>query len=86
MPLARLPDHLVAQIIIRLEYEQPILKIHTDLGVARSAIYKINDNLKAWGTPYPPTRAMRPGPERLLHGGHIDVGDRLSYGVEFSVY
>jgi hypothetical protein len=83
MPLPRLPDHLVTQIIIRLEHEQPILKIHTELGVARSAIYKINDNLKAWGTPYPPERAMRPGPERLLHRGHIDVRDRPGYGVEF---
>jgi len=73
MPQPRLPDHIVIQILIRLDAEQPILKIYNDLGVARSAIYRIRDNMAIWGAPYPPERSMRSGPDPLLTQDRIQA-------------
>jgi hypothetical protein len=43
MPQPRLPGHIVIQLLIRLDAEEPVLKIHNKLGVARSAVYRIRD-------------------------------------------
>jgi hypothetical protein len=84
MPNHRLPEHIVTQILIRLEHDEPALKISTELGVARSAVYKIRDNLIAWGTPYPPTPSMRPGNPRILSESQVEVRDSLANGVEYA--
>jgi hypothetical protein len=57
---------IVIQILIRLDAEEPIPKIYTDLGVARSAIYRIRDNIAIWGAPYPLERGIRSGPDPPL--------------------
>ena len=49
-----LPEHVLTQLLIHLEVNEPVRKIHADLGVAWSSIYTIINNLDMWGVPYPP--------------------------------
>jgi hypothetical protein len=77
----RLPSHVLTLVLLRLEAGEPILKIHRELGVVRSTLYKIVENLKCFGQPYAPS-TMRMGPTPLLAPCHIEVcGDRHGNGV-----
>ena len=71
----RLPEHVLTQLLIRLKVNEPVRKIHADLGIARSTIYTIIDNLDMWGIPYPPPTVTL-GRERLLAKCHVQVHER----------
>jgi hypothetical protein len=70
----RLPDHVLHQLLIRIEANQPVRQIVDELGVGKSSVYCIMDTLDAWGVPYaPPT--VKLGCERLLAECHVEVCD-----------
>jgi hypothetical protein len=77
----------VTQILIRLEYEEPVLRILDELGIARNSIYHIRDNLIAFGTPYPPAPSMRADNPRILSDKQVEVYDRneAALSVEFTL-
>ena len=60
----RLPSHVLTLVLLRLEAGEPILKIHRELGVVRSTLYKIVENLKCFCTqhyadgPYAPASTL----------------------------
>jgi hypothetical protein len=75
MMVHRLPDHVLHQLIIRIEANEPVQQIHKALRVHRKTIYRIKDNLEAWGQPYAPP-SVKLGRERLLAECHVEVSNR----------
>lgn len=74
MPAHRLSSDVLVNIVTRLEAGQPKGKISNEVGVARSKVYKIEQNLWLWGTPYPPdSMRSKPGPASTLTPAEVKV-------------
>ena len=71
--IAKLPDDVLHQIGVRLEYGESITQIHDDIKVPKSTLYRLRLNFKLFGQLYPPPtvvlehpRALLPAQERVI--------------------
>ena len=76
----RIPDHILNQVLIRLDAGEPVRTIHEATGVARQTIYTLEKNIDLWGVPYPPD-TVKPGRTCLLAPFQVDVCDNRRFGV-----
>ena len=68
----RLPEHILTQVLIRLEAGQSVRAIHNAFDISRNCLYTIIKNLDLWGVPYPPN-TVKSGWKRLLTDAQLDV-------------
>ena len=76
----RLPEHVLNQVLIRLDAGESVRRIHKDLDVSRNCIYILIKNIDLWGIPYPPA-TVKPGRTRLLKPFQEEVRDSCCLGI-----